>query len=1048
MGLKIYAKKSFLLLFPLFFLTAGVAWSQCLNSDAFGTATAPTSPAPITITTCAFAGEFSTVNGAVAGETYLFTGSGGAGNYLTIRQGTSGGTVLAHGPSPVSATVTVSGPIFVHVNTNAACGTDGSCHTLTVACSSCPLPPDACTTMVPIVCGVPAVTNHSGAGLWNVTTCGFNTPGQERIYSFTATVTGTHSLQVLSAAGGFMDYYWRTAASGCGPTGWTCIDDISGAATRTIGTLTEGTTYYFLVDAEGTGSFSHTFQINCPVYNPCTTIPVLTCGTSTTVTATGTGVWSPTGSCGFLTPGREKLFSFTPVTTGVHDLNITAASGGYGDWYIKAASSGCNATGWTCIDDVDSPTTISLGALTAGTTYYIMMDAETITTISQTFEVVCPPYDPCAIVTNLTCATPVTSTHLGTGVWDNFACLFNTPGLERLYTFTPNVTGVHSLRVNSATGGYIDYYYKEVSDGCTSTGWTCIDDNNAAGTDVIGTLTAGTQYYILLDPEAITAMTHTFQINEPELPTITCPANITANNTTGACSASLATPAPVRADNCAVTRLTWALTGATVASSAATGINVLPTRNYNVGVTTVTYTVADGSGNTAVCSFTVTVSDTQAPTLTCPANITVSNGAGLCAASVAVPNLTNADNCAVTVRTWTMSGATTGASPLTGLNNVGTQTFNVGVTTIQYNIRDAAGNTNTCSFTVTVNDTQPPAITCPTVPATTTAIGSCTAVVNYTVTATDNCPGVTWVLTSGLASGSAFPIGTNVVTWTATDAAGNTATCSFNVVVIDGQLPVISAQPTNRTACVGTNATFSVTSSNVVTYQWQQWNGTAWVNIAGANASTYTVNSVTTAMNTNTFRVVINGLCTSNIISNAATLFVNTNPVITLSSSKPPFLQPGQFLDITATGIPQSGSFVWLFNGVVIPGATTNTLTNLGVDDFGSYSVRYTDANGCITTSAVLVLTGMSSENLWVYPNPNFGSFQVRFFNSNPENATVRVWNSSGVKVYQKTLTTTLPYTMIDIDLGSVVANGVYTVELVNQAGERIGAKQVIVRPN
>src|SRR5688572_15473707 len=112
MGLKIYAKKSFLLLFPLFFLTAGVAWSQCLNTAPFGTATAPTtSPTPVTITGCAFAGEYSTVNGAVAGQTYVFTGTGGTGNYLTIRQGTSGGTVLAHGPSPVTATVTVSGPV-------------------------------------------------------------------------------------------------------------------------------------------------------------------------------------------------------------------------------------------------------------------------------------------------------------------------------------------------------------------------------------------------------------------------------------------------------------------------------------------------------------------------------------------------------------------------------------------------------------------------------------------------------------------------------------------------------------------------------------------------------------------------------------------------------------------------------------------------------------------------------------------------------------------------------------------------------------------------
>jgi hypothetical protein len=48
---------------------------------------------------------------------------------------------------------------------------------------------------------------------------------------------------------------------------------------------------------------------------------------------------------------------------------------------------------------------------------------------------------------------------------------------------------------------------------------------------------------------------------------------------------------------------------------------------------------------------------------------------------------------------------------------------------------------------------------------------------------TDNCPGATFVCAP--ASGSCFPIGTTTVTCTATDAAGNTATCSFAVLTFD-----------------------------------------------------------------------------------------------------------------------------------------------------------------------------------------------------------------------------------------------------------------------
>jgi hypothetical protein len=47
-----------------------------------------------------------------------------------------------------------------------------------------------------------------------------------------------------------------------------------------------------------------------------------------------------------------------------------------------------------------------------------------------------------------------------------------------------------------------------------------------------------------------------------------------------------------------------------------------------------------------------------------------------------------------------MSGATTGSSPTTGINVVGTKTFKCGVTTITYQVWDAAGRTASCSFTI------------------------------------------------------------------------------------------------------------------------------------------------------------------------------------------------------------------------------------------------------------------------------------------------------------------------------------------------------------
>jgi hypothetical protein len=150
-------------------------------------------------------------------------------------------------------------------------------------------------------------------------------------------------------------------------------------------------------------------------------------------------------------------------------------------------------------------------------------------------------------------------------------------------------------------------------------------------------------------------------------------------------------------------------------------------------------------------------------TITCPADITVSNDPNQCGAVVNYPAPTADAGC-----------GTITCTPPSG------SFFPVGTTTVT--CTTTAGPT--CSFTVTVNDTQPPSITCPANVVAIGAPGSTSVVVNYPPpTASDNCPGVTASCTPP--SGSTFPVGTTTVTCTATDAAGNTAICSFTVSVFD-----------------------------------------------------------------------------------------------------------------------------------------------------------------------------------------------------------------------------------------------------------------------
>jgi uncharacterized repeat protein (TIGR01451 family) len=90
----------------------------------------------------------------------------------------------------------------------------------------------------------------------------------------------------------------------------------------------------------------------------------------------------------------------------------------------------------------------------------------------------------------------------------------------------------------------------------------------------------------------------------------------------------------------------------------------------------------------------------------------------------------------------------------------------------------------------------PPVIMCPANIVQATDPGLCSAVVMFTATATDNCPGV--VISCIPPSGTAFPKGNTTVTCTATDSGGATAQCQFNVTVEDREPP--------RVACrAGTN---------------------------------------------------------------------------------------------------------------------------------------------------------------------------------------------------------------------------------------------------
>lgn len=103
------------------------------------------------------------------------------------------------------------------------------------------------------------------------------------------------------------------------------------------------------------------------------------------------------------------------------------------------------------------------------------------------------------------------------------------------------------------------------------------------------------------------------------------------------------------------------------------------------------------------------------------------------------------------------------------------------------------------SVTITINpplDTTAPVVTVPADIAVSTDAGKATAVVTFSTSANDDIDGaitpvITTLPTTGLTSGSAFPVGVTTVTAKATDSAGNTGSSSFTVTVSDTEAPVI-----------------------------------------------------------------------------------------------------------------------------------------------------------------------------------------------------------------------------------------------------------------
>jgi hypothetical protein len=289
-----------------------------------------------------------------------------------------------------------------------------------------------------------------------------------------------------------------------------------------------------------------------------------------------------------------------------------------------------------------------------------------------------------------------------------------------------------------------------------------------------------------LNPGLATTCQQTITLKDELPPVIAgCPGDITAQPDPN-CHACIFWTPPTATDNCS---------GVVVSASHQPGYA------FPEGTTTVTYTFTDACGNSSYCSFKITVLPCcEPPQISCPPDYNACPDTPLDPSVTGyATSLTPCGPCGNVIITYTDSMLWAGNCWDKTIKRTWKASYDLN-----------PGLATTCQQTISLKDEQPPVITgCP-MDITAQPDPNCHACIFWTTpTATDNCSGVT--ISASHQPGFAFPEGTTTVTYTFTDACGNSSYCSFKITVLPCCEPPQISCPPDYNACPDTPLDPSVT---------------------------------------------------------------------------------------------------------------------------------------------------------------------------------------------------------------------------------------------
>jgi uncharacterized delta-60 repeat protein len=297
--------------------------------------------------------------------------------------------------------------------------------------------------------------------------------------------------------------------------------------------------------------------------------------------------------------------------------------------------------------------------------------------------------------------------------------------------------------------------------------------------------------------------------------------------------------------------------------------------------------------------------------------------------------------------------------------------------------------------------------------------------------ATSFCTGGSVTLTSGLASSYLWSTSINDTlpsitvsvsgTYSVTVTNGNGCSSTATQTVTVFGLPPIDAGP-NDSTCLSTNASLLATGG--ISYVWSP---------AGSLSDPNIANPIAGPTSTTTYTVVgtATGGCT------------NVDSVMITVLGNPGLPSVTEVLDSLICS-PSYTAYQWYFNGVAIPGATSQ---NYNFTANGNYYVEVFNALGCSTVSAVFAVNdvGVSEYEkailLSIYPNPTSNDLTMDYLLPKPENVKINLMNIAGQIIYAEQINALAGKNKTTISLTEQAA-GIYYLQIITN--ENIVTKKVV----